>query len=383
LVLFFKKERLPSLPSQGNFMKAAVLYSAGSKLVIEDVQIDKPAAHEVLIRTAACGLCHSDLSLMEGRLPAKMPVILGHEAAGVVEAVGSEVRGIAVGDHVVTCLTAYCGHCEDCLTGHMALCLDTESSRKRGEAPRLAPMPGREGRLTQAFGLSGFAEQMLVHERTCVVIRKDMPLDRAALIGCSVTTGVGAVVRTARIEAGSTVAIIGCGGVGLSCINGAVIGGASRIIAIDRVASKRDMAMAMGATDFIDASTTDAVEAVVEMTKGGVPYSFEAIGLKATVEQAFAMLRRGGVATMVGAPPLGTRIELDSMHLFYERRLQGSMMGSSRFPIDTPRYIDLYMQGRLKLDELISGRIRLQDINAGFEDMKTGMVSRSVIMFDA
>jgi S-(hydroxymethyl)glutathione dehydrogenase/alcohol dehydrogenase len=364
-------------------MKAAVLYATGTPLVIEEVQIDKPGPNEVLIRTAACGLCHSDLTLMEGRIPSRMPVILGHEAAGVVEAIGADVRGVAVGDHVVTCLTAYCGHCEDCLTGHMALCLDTESSRKRGEAPRLAPALGREGRLTQGYGLSGFAEQMLVHERTCVAIRKDMPLDRAALIGCSVTTGVGAVVRTAHIEAGSIVAVIGCGGVGLSCINGAVIGGASRIIAIDRVAAKRGMAMAMGATDFIDASTTDPVQAVVEMTKGGVQYSFEAIGLKATVEQAFAMLRRGGLATMVGAPPLGTKIELDSMHLFYERRLQGSMMGSSRFPIDTPRYIDLYMQGRLKLDELISRRIRLEDINAGFDEMKTGMVSRSVIEFAA
>lgn len=362
-------------------MKAAVLYEIGTPLVIEEVQISNPGPHEILIRTVASGVCHSDLSVVEGKLATRLPTILGHESAGVVEAIGADVRTIKVGDHVVACLTGFCGHCEDCLTGHMALCGDNETSRAKGEPPRLAPGPGRTGRLYQSCGISGFAEQMLAHERTCVAIRKDMPLDRAALIGCAVTTGVGAVVRTARIEVGSTVAVIGCGGVGLSAINGAVIGGASRIIAIDRSPSKRQMALVMGATDFIDASTTDPVEAVLEFTGGGVNYSFEAIGLKQTVEQAFAMLRRGGTATMVGAPPQGTKVEIDTMTLLYERRLQGSMLGSNRFPIDTPRYVELYLQGRLKLDDLISRRIALEDINTAFDEMKTGQIARSVIQF--
>jgi S-(hydroxymethyl)glutathione dehydrogenase/alcohol dehydrogenase len=363
-------------------MKAAVLYASGSPLVIEDVRIASPGPHEVRIRTAAVGVCHSDLSIVEGKLPMRLPIILGHEAAGVVEDVGSDVRTVKVGDHVITCLSFFCGHCEPCLTGHMSICANPqESTRGKGNPPRLEPPPGKTDRINQAFGLSAFAEQMLVHERTCVAIRKDMPLDRAALIGCAVTTGFGAVTHTARIEAGSSVAIVGCGGVGLSTINSAAIAGASRIFAIDRGESKREIALAMGATDFIDAAAVDAAQAVVEATRGGVHYSFEAIGLKRTVEQTFAMLRQGGTATMIGMPPIGTKIEVDSAHLFYERKLQGSMMGSNRFPIDIPRLIELYMQGRLRLDELISRRIKLEQINEALDELKAGQLARSVIEF--
>ena len=363
-------------------MKAAVLYRPNTPLVIAEGRIADPGPHEVLMRTAAVGVCHSDLSVAEGKLPFRMPVILGHEAAGVVEAVGSHVRGIAVGDHVVTCLSAFCGHCPQCISGHLSLCEEPrETLRGKGDEPRLHPPEGQDARMNQAFGLSAFAEQMLVHERACVVIRRDMPMDRAALIGCAVTTGFGAVTRTARLQAGTTVAVLGCGGVGLSAINAAAIAGAARIIAIDRTEAKRECAMTMGATDFVDAAAVDPVEAVIEMTKGGVPYSFEAIGLKSTVEQAFAMLRPGGVATMVGMPAAGTKIELDSFHLFYERKLQGSMMGSNLFPIDMPRLVELYMQGRLKLDELISRRIRLDQVNEALQELKTGQLARSVIEF--
>jgi S-(hydroxymethyl)glutathione dehydrogenase/alcohol dehydrogenase len=223
---------------------------------------------------------------------------------------------------------------------------------------------------------------MLVHEHAVVKIRKDMPMAQAALIGCGVTTGVGAVHNTAQIEVGSTVAVIGCGGVGLSCINGAAIAGASRIIAVDMNGSKLNLAKEFGATDVVDASDGNAVKQVLDMTNGGVHYSFEAIGLAATAEQAFKMLKRGGTATVIGMVPVGEMIQIHGAALLPERKIQGCAMGSNRFPVDMPRYVDFYMQGRLKLDELVSQTIKLEQINEAFEDMKTGNIARSVITFD-
>ena len=360
-------------------MKAAVLRQVGTPLQIEDVQINKPGPHEVLIRTKAAGLCHSDLHFIEGSYPHPLPAVLGHESAGVVEAVGSEVRTVKVGDHVITCLSAYCGHCESCLTGHLSLCVTPDTKRDAKDEPRL--MQNGAG-LPQFLNLSSFAEQMLIHEHACVVIRKDMPLDRAALIGCSVMTGVGAAIHTSSVRPGETVAVIGCGGVGLAAINGAAIAGAGRIIAIDMVASKGNLAHQFGATDFIDASQTDAVKEVIEMTKGGVHHSFEAIGLAKTAEQAFGMLRRGGTANVIGMIPIGQMISLPGFALLGEKRIQGSMMGSNRFPVDMPRLVDMYMNGTLKLDEMISQRIRLDQVNEGFAEMKKGELARSVIVFD-
>jgi len=360
-------------------MKAAVLREVGKPLTIEDMTIDMPGPHEVLIRTSAVGLCHSDLHFMEGSYPVEMPAILGHEAAGVVEAVGDAVRTVKPGDHVITCLSVFCGHCDQCVTGRLNLCVSTETKRTPEEAPRLAVggMPA-----FQSFRLSAFAEQMLVHEHACVAIRRDMPLDRAALIGCAVMTGVGAVMNTSNVRPGETVAVIGCGGIGLSAINGASIVGAGRIIAIDRVASKEALAREFGATNFIDASQTDPVAAVRELTKGGVHHAFEAIGLTRTVEQAFDMLRRGGTANIIGLIPVGEKITLRGSDFLGEKRLQGSFMGSNRFPVDMPRLVDLYMSGRLQLDSLISQRIKLSEINEGFAEMKRGVMARSVIMFE-
>ncbi|MBP9755777.1 MAG: Zn-dependent alcohol dehydrogenase [Phenylobacterium sp.] len=360
-------------------MKAAVLREVGKPLQIEDVQINKPGPHEVLIRTVAAGLCHSDLHFMEGSYPHPLPAVLGHESAGIVEQVGSEVRTVKVGDHVITCLSAYCGHCESCLTGHLSLCVSPETKRGADEEPRLTTAAGP---MIQFLNLSSFAEQMLIHEHACVAIRKDMPLDRAALIGCSVMTGVGAAIHTSGVRPGETVAVIGCGGVGLSAINGAAIAGAGRIIAIDMVASKGNLAMEFGATDFIDASQTDAVKEVLEMTKGGVHHSFEAIGLSKTAEQAFNMLRRGGTANIIGMIPVGQTITLMGAAFLGEKKLQGSMMGSNRFPVDMPRLVDFYMNGKLKLDQMISQRIKLEQVNEGFADMKRGELARSVIMFN-
>jgi len=360
-------------------MKAAVLREINKPLEIEDIQHGDPGPREVLVRTVAAGVCHSDLHFQNGSYPYPLPAVLGHESAGIVEAVGADVTYVKPGDHVITCLSAFCGHCEYCLTGHMSLCQEPELQRGEKQPSRLAK---RDETMWQFLNLSSFAEYMLVHEHTIAKIREDMPMDRAALIGCAVTTGVGAVIHTAKVEPGSTVAVIGCGGIGLSAINGAAIAGAARIIAIDMVPGKLELARKFGATDVVNAKDNDPVEAVREMTAGGVHYSFEAIGLKATAEQAFKMLARGGTATVIGMIPVGTHIELHGPEFLMERRMQGSNMGSNRFRIDMPRFVEFYLQGRLHLDDLISRRIRLEDVNDGMEALKTGEVARSVIMFD-
>lgn len=360
-------------------MKAAVFHEVGQPLSIEDISISKPGPREVLVRTAAAGVCHSDLHFIEGLYPGVTPMVLGHESAGVVEAVGSAVTYVQPGDHVISCLSVFCGHCEECLTGHMSLCVNPETKRDADEEPRLS---NNSGQVQQFANLSSFAEQMLVHEHALVKINKDMPLDRAALIGCGVTTGVGSVFHTAGVEPGSTVAVIGCGGVGLSCINGAALAGAGKIIAVDMVDSKLEMAKTFGATHTVNGKNSDSVEQVMELTGGGVHYSFEAIGLKQTAEDAFRMLRQGGAATIIGMIPVGTKIELTGSDFLREKKIQGSFMGSNRFRVDMPRFIDFYLQGKLHLDEMISKRIKLEDINSAFDDIKTGSVARSVIVFD-
>ena len=240
----------------------------------------------------------------------------------------------------------------------------------------------QKGEVVHQFAnLSSFAEQMLVHENAMVKIRDDMPLDRAALIGCGVTTGLGAVFNTTRIPVGCSVAVIGCGGIGLNAVQGARIAGAARIVAVDMRASKLELAKEFGATDTVDASAGDPVGQVRDLTGGGVDYSFEAIGLKVAAEQAFAMLRRGGTATVIGMIPMGEKVEIPGSELLSEKKLQGSNMGSNRFRVDMPRYVQLYLDGRLKLDELVSRRIALEEVNDAFDEMRTGEIARSVIVF--
>lgn len=361
-------------------MKAAVLRTVGEPLSIEDVKIDNPKSHEVLVRTAACGVCHSDLHYIDGLYSCATPTVLGHESAGIVEKVGSEVSYVKPGDHVITCLSVFCGHCEYCTTGRPYSCANPEVGREKGDTPRLTQ---GDTEVAQFYDLSSFAEYMLIHEHALVKIREDMPLDRAALIGCAVTTGFGAVINTADVEVGSTVCVIGCGGVGLSAINGAEIAGAGRIIAVDIKGSKLNLAKHFGATDVVDASSTDPVEAVKDLTGGGVEYSFEALGLKQTSEQAFQMLRQSGVATIIGMVPEGQMLEIHGADLLDDKRLQGSNMGSNHFRVDMPRYVDFYLSGKLKLDDMISGRIGLEGINDAFDDMRRGEVARNVIVFDA
>ena len=360
-------------------MKAAVLREVGAPLQVEEVPISKPGPHEVLIRAAATGVCHSDLHFIEGHYPTPLPTVLGHECAGVVEQVGSEVRTVKPGDHVVTCLSAFCGHCEFCVGGHLSLCNAPDTNRAKNEEPRLG---SEAAPMSQFLNLSAFAEQLLIHENACVKIREDMPLDRAALLGCAVITAYGSVARTAEVRPGQSVAVIGCGGVGLSTINAAQIAGAGRIIAIDMVPAKEDLARAFGATDFVDASEGDVWKRVLGLTDGGVDHAFEAIGRADTASDAFRMLRRRGVATIIGMIPVGQKVQINGYELLQEKQLRGSMMGSNQFPVDIPRLVDFYMSGRLKLDELISRRVSLGEVNEAFAEMKTGAIARSVITFD-
>ncbi len=361
-------------------MKAAMFHGPKQPLLIEDVELDKPQQNEVLVRTVASGVCHSDLHFVDGFYPYPAPAVLGHEAAGIVEEVGKGVTYLKPGDHVIACLSVYCGQCESCMSGHPNRCSDKAATQRD---PKDKPRITQKGKpINQFLDLSSYCEKMLVHEHALVKINPDIPLDRAALVGCGVTTGVGAALNTAKVAPGSTVAVFGCGGVGLAAIQGARIAGARKIIAVDMFEGKLAMAKRLGATETVDASNSDPVDEIRKMTGGGVDYSFEAIGLKKAAEQAFNALKPGGTATVIGMIPVGQKVEIDGYMFLSERKLQGSNMGSNRFRIDMPRYLDFYLQGRLKLDEMISKRGKLEDVNEAFRAMKAGEVARTVLMFE-
>ncbi|KQM64888.1 alcohol dehydrogenase [Sphingomonas sp. Leaf17] len=359
-------------------MKAAVLFEANTPLSIEDVTVSKPAPREVLIRTVAVGVCRSDLHFVDGAYPHAMPTIPGHEAAGVVEAVGSDVSTVKVGDHVVTCLSAFCGHCEFCVTGRLSLCVDPSVRRPKGAPARL--MLG-DRPIAQMLNLSAYAEMMLVHEHACVAIDRDMPMDRAALLGCAITTGAGAVFNTTDVTPGETVCVVGCGGIGLAAINAAKIAGAARIIALDPVPEKRTIAEKLGATHSFDALSDTAAEEVIALTKGGVHHAIEAVGRPQSAATAVKVLRRGGTATILGMMPLGEKVGLSAMDLLAGKRLQGGLMGSNRFPVDIPRLVDFYMRGQLDLDTIIAERLPLERINDAFDELRRGDATRSVVTF--
>ena len=371
----------PRLPGKrkDHAVKAAIYHGPHETLTIEDVEIDAPQGREVLVRTAASGVCHSDLHFIEGLHQFPAPAILGHEAAGVVEAVGPDVREFQQGDRVIACLSVFCGHCEFCTSGKPYLCRSDEVRRGPEENPKLS-WDGKP--VNQFANISSFAEQMLLYENALVKIRDDMPMQQAALIGCGVTTGVGAVLNTAKVEAGSSVAVIGAGGVGLSAIQGARIAGANQIIAVDTTEAKLGTARELGATHTIDASDGDPVAAIKDLSGGGADYAFEAIGLPETAAQAFEAVKRGGTATIVGMMPRGSTIELRGTSFMNEKTIQGSVMGSNRFRIDMPRYVEFYMQGKLKLDEMITKTGTLEDVNAAFESMRNREVARTVLTFD-
>ena len=357
-------------------MKAAVLREVNKPLTIEDVQVDRPGPREVIIKTGAAGLCHSDLSVMNGTLSmVELPVVLGHESAGTVTEVGRDVSYVKPGDRVITCLSQFCGLCEFCLTGRSYLCRELRAGQ-RG-APRLS----QDGTAVSQFaGLSSFAEELLVHENAVVKFDDDIPVEVAALVGCGVTTGLGAALNTARVAPASTTAVIGLGGVGLAAVQGCSIAGARQVIAVDRWPSRLERALQLGATHVVNAAETDSVQAVQELSGGGVDYAFEAVGRADTAEQAFGMTRPGGMAVIVGVVS-GMNITIPGSLLQGDRILKGCSMGSNRFRIDMPKWLDLYRQGRLKLDDFVTARIKLEEVNEGYAAMQRGEGARSVIVF--
>lgn len=362
-------------------MKAAVLTEQPGELVIEDLSIDKPGPGEVLIQTVGAGLCHSDLHFMEGLFRTKLPIVMGHESAGIVQAVGEGVDYVVVGDHVVACLSIFCGQCHQCLSGHPYRCARPQATSRDTDAPSRLTRADGSG-VDQMARLGGFAEEMLVHQNGVVKVTEEMPLDKACLIGCGITTGFGAVTRTAGVEVGSTVCVIGAGGIGLSAIQGARIAGANKVIVVDISDDKLETAKALGGTHFVNAvDNEDVVGAVREITGGGVDYSFEAIGRSQTVRQAFDMLSVGGTATVIGMVPSRDEVVLRGIDFLQEKKLQGSMMGSNRFRTDIPNLIEMYLDGRLLIDEMVSHTIDLEAVNQGYEMMRNGEAARTVISF--
>lgn len=354
-------------------MKAAVLREVNKPLVIEEVSLDEPGPGQALVKTAATGICHSDLHFIEGLWPFPLPAILGHEASGIVERVGPGVTYVEPGDHVVLLFVPGCGSCRFCATGRPNLC---SSGYIRSPTLRIGDQA-----VIPFASMSSFAEYMVVPEGGMAKIRKDVPLDRAALVGCGVMTGVGAAINTAKVEPGSTCAVLGTGGVGLNVIQGCLLAGAERIIAIDIHPNKLEMARRFGATHVIDASKEDPVAQVRELTDGGADYAFEVIGLPEAISQAFDIVRRGGEAIIVGMAPSGSTASVSATAFLQEKVLRGCSYGSARPRYDMPRLLDLYMAGKLKLDELVSRTYPLEGINDAFAAMKKGEVARSVIVF--
>lgn len=360
-------------------MKAAVFRSLGKPLTIENISLDTPKSHELIIKTAASGICHSDLHIVNGSLSCTLPAVLGHEVAGVVEKVGDQVSEFIPGDHVIACLSVFCGHCKQCLTGHPSCCSSKSEKRDIGDEPRLYQ---GNNPIFQFYNIGGFAEKILIHENSVVKINQDIPFDSAAILGCAVVTGLGAVFNTNKIEVGSTVAVFGCGGIGSSVIQAAKIAGAKTIIAVDIIDEKLSFATQLGATHTINSKKTDPADEIIRITGEGVDYSFECIGNKDVFEQAFYCLAPRGKMTLLGLYPQNKKIEMLGTAFYFERSILGSRMGSNRFRIDIPNYLELYQQKRLKLDEMITRRIKLDEINDAFEMMKSGNELRSVIMFE-
>jgi S-(hydroxymethyl)glutathione dehydrogenase/alcohol dehydrogenase len=361
--------------------KAAVMYNFNEPLKIESVTVKGPRENEVVVKLAASGVCHTDLSAVQARLPVPPPVILGHEGAGVIEEVGSDVRDLQPGDHVVLSWVENCGKCPSCIEGKEHLC----DAGIRGFMEGQETVFEKDGLSINRFAsVSSFAERTVVRASAAIPIPKDVPLEKACLIGCGVMTGVGAATNTARVRPGETVAVLGCGGVGLNVIQGAVLCGASTIIAVDLVERKLAMAEEFGATHTVNAKDAgDLPEAIRSLTDGlGVDYTFEVTGLADPIRQAFLSVKRGGTAVIVGVPGLGEEINIPAAPIALEEKsVIGSLYGSAKLRRDMPKLLELYMQKRLKLDELISRRIALENINEAFAAMEAGEVARSVIVY--
>lgn len=366
-------------------MRAAVLESYGQPLiVVDDVEIEAPHEGEVQVRVEHCGVCHSDLSVVDGAFPAPLPTVLGHEAAGVVEQVGPGVTALALGDRVVLTPCPPCGQCYFCQRGEFSICVNSLgliSSTLPDGGTRLTR--GAQ-QLFRGLAVGAFGELVTVQEAAAVKVADDVPLDVACVIGCAVQTGVGAVVNTAKVEPGATVLVTGLGGVGLSIVQGAVVAGASRIVVSDPVAERRDAALRFGATDALDPGVDDVVRAAHDLTDGtGVDYAFEAAGRAALIDVGLQATRMGGTTVVVGVPPLDEPLTINPVALFQtgEKKLLGSLLGSVNARRDIPLLVALWQSGRLDLDALVTERRPVEDINEAMDDLRAARGIRTVLSF--
>ncbi len=363
-------------------MKAAVLYKPNTPLEIVELEQQGPQAGEARVKVMAAGVCHSDWHIMNGDWPLPLPMVLGHEAAGIVEEVGADVATVRPGDHVIFSFRPHCGRCLYCNLGRSILC-DGHTS------PRFAMLDGsfrlrRNGEdVRQMARIGTFSERVVCPSEMLVPIRKDMPWPQAALIGCCVPTGVGAVTHCARVELGASVVVIGCGGVGLNVVQGARVAGAGKIIACDLLDNKLDFAKEFGATHTVNAKSENVVERVKELTGGrGADYAFDAIGSEATTLQILDAVRNGGTAVIVGMAAMSVKAPIAPYYMaLFEKTLKGTLYGSVRPDVDFPHLVDLYMDGRLKIDQLVSRTYKLTEINEGFAALRSGQVARGVITF--
>ncbi|WP_321945314.1 zinc-dependent alcohol dehydrogenase family protein [Paraburkholderia sp. J10-1] len=365
-------------------MGATAPYAESRPLSIEDIELAPPGPDEVLIRIAAAGLCHSDLSVINGDRPRPMPMALGHEAAGVVEQLGAGVTDLQVGDHVVVVFVPSCGHCTPCAEGRPALCEPGAAANGAGTLLSGARRLSLKGdAINHHLGCSVFAEYATVSRRSVVKIDPTVPLDEAALFGCAVLTGVGAVVNTAQVRVGASVAVIGLGGVGLAALIGAQAAGARQIIAVDLSDAKLEQARLLGATHTVNAAREDALEHIRALSSGGVEFAFEFAGSIRALDLAYSITRRGGATVTAGLPPSTARWPLAAVSLVAEERtVKGSYIGTCVPARDIPRYIELYKQGRLPVDKLLTGRLRLDEINRGFDLLHEGKAIRQVVVFE-
>jgi S-(hydroxymethyl)glutathione dehydrogenase / alcohol dehydrogenase len=364
-------------------MRAVVFRDPEHPVEVTDVELDAPGPGEVRVRIAAAGVCHSDLHVRRGDWDVAVPLVMGHEGSGTVVAVGAGVESVAEGDRVILSWVPSCGRCRTCLAGHPARCeLCANVLAPEGVLYDGTTRLHRGGeRIHHYLSVSSFAEEVVVPEAGAIPVHADAPLDVLALVGCGVATGVGAVLRTAAVPEGATVAVIGCGGVGLSVVQGARIARAGRVIAIDLDPARGELARTLGATDAVAAGGGDVVEQVRELTDGGVDFAFDAIGKVETTEQAVGMLGIGGAAVVVGLPPTGARAWFDPLALAErEQRIVGSNYGSTVPSQDFPALVERYLAGELRLDELVSGRRPLEDAEAALQDLAAGRALRTLLV---
>lgn len=362
-------------------MKAAVLTGTNTPLVVEEVDIQGPGEREAQVRIGATGICHSDLHNIKGEWDNQTPAILGHEGAGVVEAVGEGVHHVKPGDNVILSFRPNCGRCKNCVRGIPSICNGHDSPRQlMHDGTARVSLKGQP--LFVSARLGTWAEQVVCPAEQAIPVTGDVPPEVAALIGCCVTTGVCSVTNAARVEAGDTVAVIGCGGVGLNVVQGARLVGAGAIIAIDILDGKLEYAQEFGATHKVNGAREDVAKRVHEITDGGADYVFEAIGLGSTVEQALDCARVGGTVVVVGMAPMDHRASIDPLRFVREQKtLTGTGYGNARQLIDIPRMVQHYQAGRLDLDRLVSHRYQLEEINEGVERLKQGEAARGVVVF--